>query len=44
MVKLEERAAYFDGLSYVLGEDGNLTVMVRIDEAQNAVFRYRRVE
>ena len=44
LVKLEERAAYFDGLSYVLGEDGNLTVMVRIDEAQNAVFRYRRVE
>ena len=44
LVKLEERAAYFDGLSYVLGEDGNLTVMVRIDEAQNAVFRYRRAE
>jgi hypothetical protein len=44
LVAIEDNTVYFDGLSYVLGQDGDLTVVVRIDEGRNAVFRYRRVE
>ncbi len=44
LVAIEDDAAYFDGLSYVLGEDGMLTVGVRIDEGRNAFFRYERVK
>ena len=44
LVEIGEKAAWFDGLSYRLEEDGSLTVGVRISEGQNAVFRYRKVE
>ena len=44
LVAIEENAVYFDGLSYVLGDDGGLTVGVRIDEGRNAFFRYERAE
>lgn len=44
LVAIEEGAAYFDGLTYILEEDGSLTVAVRVAEDQNAVFRYRRTE
>lgn len=44
LVAIEERAAYFDGLSYRLEEDGGLTVGVRLSEDRNAFFSYRRVE
>ena len=42
LVTIEERAAYFDGLTYVLGEDGRLTVGVRLDEDNYAYFDYRK--
>ena len=44
LVKIGENAAYFDGLTYRLGEDGGLTVGVRVAEDQVAVFHYRRIE
>ena len=44
LVAIEERAAYFDGLSYVLGEDGRLTVGVRLDEGKFAYFNYRKAD
>ena len=44
LVAIEDRAAYFDGLSYRLEDDGQLTVGVRISENKNAIFRYRRVK
>lgn len=44
LVKIEERAAYFDGLSYRLETDGGLTVGVRVDEDSVAVFRYQRAD
>jgi hypothetical protein len=44
LVAIEEAAAYFDGLSYVLGKDGGLTVGVRIAEDRLAFFKYRRAE
>ena len=44
LVAMEERAAYFDGLSYRLEEDGSLTVGVRVAENQNAFFHYRKAE
>lgn len=44
LVAIEERAAYFDGLSYVLDDDGGLTVAVRIAEDQVATFSYRRAD
>lgn len=44
LVKIGERAAYFDGLTYELREDGRLTVGVRIDEDRVAVFDYRRAD
>jgi len=44
LVKLEPGAAYFDGLTYLLGEDGALTVGVRVEVDQVAVFRYRKVD
>ncbi len=44
LVAIEARAAYFDGLSYVLGDDGGLTVAVRVAEDQVARFRYRRAD
>jgi hypothetical protein len=42
LVAIEERSAYFDGLTYVLADDGSLTVGVRIAENRNAFFQYRR--
>jgi hypothetical protein len=44
LVAIEERAAYFDGLSYVLGEKGDLTVGVHLGEGRNAFFHYHKVE
>ena len=44
LVALEERAAYFDGLTYVLGENGRLTVGVHLGEGRNAFFHYKRAE
>lgn len=44
LVALEEGAAYFDGLSYVRGENGRLTVGVRLDENQFAYFHYRKAD
>lgn len=44
LVKIEKRAAYFDGLSYRLESDGGLTVGVRVSEDRVAVFRYRRAD
>lgn len=44
LVAIEEGAAYFDGLSYVRGEGGRLTVGVRLDEGRVALFHYRRAE
>ena len=44
LVAIEKRAAYFDGLTYALGEDGGLTVGVRLDEEQFAYFQYRKAE
>jgi hypothetical protein len=44
LVKLEENAAYFDGLTYVLGADGDLKVAVRLEKDKVAVFHYRRAE
>jgi hypothetical protein len=44
LVALEAGAAYFDGLSYVLREDGSLAVAVRIEEETVAQFRYRRAD
>jgi hypothetical protein len=44
LVAIEEHAAYFDGLSYVLAEGGRLTVGVRLNEDRNAFFLYRKVE
>jgi hypothetical protein len=41
LVAIEERAAYFDGLTYVLGKDGRLTVGVRLEEEKYAWFHYR---
>lgn len=44
LVAIEERAAWFDGLTYVLAEDGRLTVGVRIAEEQFAYFYYRKAD
>jgi hypothetical protein len=44
LVAIEERAAYFDGLTYVLGDDGRLTVGVRLDESHNAFFHYLKAD
>lgn len=44
LVAIEERAAYFDGLSYVLNDDGGLTVGVRLDEERLGFFEYERVD
>jgi hypothetical protein len=43
LVAIEERAAWFDGLTYVLAE-GRLTVGVRIAEEQFAYFYYRKAD
>jgi hypothetical protein len=40
LLAIEERAAYFDGLSYVLNDDGSLTVGVRLDEQRLGFFHY----
>jgi hypothetical protein len=42
LVAIGDQAVYFDGLTYVLEQDGSLTVGVRVAEERNAVFRYRR--
>ena len=44
LVALEDNAAYFDGLTYVLEEGGELTVGVQVDEDQYAYFRYRKAD
>lgn len=44
LVAIEEGAAWFDGLTYVLGEDGRLKVGVRIAEEQFAYFHYRKAD
>ncbi len=44
LVAIEDRAAYFDGLSYMLREDGELVVGVRIEENRNVFFHYRRAD
>lgn len=44
LVAIDERAAYFDGLTYVLADDGRLTVGVRLAEDSHAFFRYRKIE
>lgn len=44
LVKLEKQAAYFDGLTYLLADDGSLRVGVRLDENSNAVFHYQNVD
>lgn len=44
LVAIEEKAAYFDGLTYLLEEGGRMTVGVRIEEDQVAYFHYRRAE
>lgn len=42
LVEIRQRAAFFDGLSYVLDEKGTLTVAVRVAEDQIAVFYYKK--
>jgi hypothetical protein len=44
LVAIGERAAYFDGLSYVLNDDGSLTVGVRLDEQQLGFFHYESAD
>ena len=44
LVAIEEGAAYFDGLSYVLDEGGRLTVGVRLDPGKYAYFDYRKAD
>ena len=44
LVEIGDNAAYFDGLSYRLEEDGSLTVGVRLSEDKNAVFRYHKID
>ena len=44
LVAIEGHAAYFDGLTYVLGDGDRLTVGVRLDESQFAYFHYRRAD
>lgn len=44
LLAIEKQAAYFDGLSYRLNEDGSLMVGVRIEKDRIAVFEYQRVE
>lgn len=44
LVAIDGRAAWFDGLSYRLEDDGSLTVAVRLDEERVAQFRYRKVD
>lgn len=44
LVAIEERAAYFDGLTYALGDGGRLTVGVRLDESQFAYFHYLKAD
>jgi hypothetical protein len=44
LVALEINAAYFDGLTYLLGGDDNLSVGVRIAEDKIATFNYRKAE
>ena len=44
LVSVEGRAAYFDGLSYVLGDDGKMTVGVRLDQDQYAYFHYQKAD
>ena len=44
LVAIEKRAAFFDGLTYVLEEGDRLTVGVRLSEDRNAFFHYRKME
>lgn len=44
LVAIEKNSAHFDGLTYVLEDDGGLVVGVRVAEDQVAVFHYRRAE
>jgi len=44
LVAIEERAAYFDGLTYVRDNADRLTVGVRLDESQFAYFHYRKAD
>lgn len=42
--QVQENAAYFDGLTHVLADDGSLTVGVRVEKDRNAFFHYRKAE
>ena len=44
LVAIDDGAAWFDGLSYRLEEDGSLTVAVRLDEENVAQVRYQRAD
>lgn len=44
LVALGKQAAYFDGLTYFLEENGRMTVGVRVAEDQIAYFHYRRAD
>jgi hypothetical protein len=44
LVTIEGGAAFFDGMTYKLDENGMLTVAVRVSEGQVAVFHYRKAD